>query len=72
MTKYDLRLEKKTYYSLAIFYAKGNQDKSLLNLNSDAYTNATITNYGFFFTRRKIWCRYHLAKGIKSNSIPNV
>jgi hypothetical protein len=36
---------------ITIFYAKGNQDKSLLNLNSDTYMNSrlrdTITNYGF-------------------------
>jgi hypothetical protein len=45
------RLTITNEYSLAIFYAKGNQDKSLLHLKSDAYTNArlrdTITNYGF-------------------------
>ena len=44
------RLAITNEYSLAIFYAKGNQDKSILK-NSDAYTNAkqrdTITNYGF-------------------------
>jgi hypothetical protein len=38
-------------YPLSIFYAKGHQDKSLLYLNSDAYTNARlrdiITNCGF-------------------------
>jgi hypothetical protein len=48
---YKRRLTVTKKYSLAICYAKGNQDKSLLNLNSDAYTNArlrdTITNYGF-------------------------
>jgi hypothetical protein len=56
MTKYDLRLETKTYCNKRIFASHRlcegyNQDKSLLNLNSDAYTNArlrdTITNNGF-------------------------
>jgi hypothetical protein len=46
MIKYDMRLETKTYYNkrifAGIFYAKGNQDKSWLNLNSDAHTDAKL------------------------------
>jgi hypothetical protein len=54
-TQHDDKIETKTYYDKRIFaclfYPKGHQNKNLLNLNSDAHTNArlrdTITNYGF-------------------------